>query len=112
MPELEVLELAKEYILKLESEKCSFDFIKSAFKHINHYSINYVSDISQRFVDFLGKLLKMLLMISILKLNIIILKQLMFLLIMIYQLILKKFQIFNLLKLNFMIIIFILTMGK
>lgn len=58
LPELEVLELAKEYILKLESEKCSFDFIKSAFKHINHYSINYVSDLSQRFVDFLGEITK------------------------------------------------------
>lgn len=58
LPELEVLELAKEYILKLESKKCSFDFIKSAFKHINHYSINYVSDLSQRFVDFLGKITK------------------------------------------------------
>lgn len=58
LPELEVLELAKEYILKLESKKCSFDFIKSAFKHINHYSINYVSDLSQRFVDFLGEITK------------------------------------------------------
>lgn len=58
LPELEVLELAKEYILKLESKKCSFDFIKSAFKHINHYSVNYVSDLSQRFVDFLGEITK------------------------------------------------------
>lgn len=58
LPELEVLELAKEYISKLESKKCSFDFIKSAFKHINHYSINYVSDLSQRFVDFLGEITK------------------------------------------------------
>ena len=58
LSELEVLELAKEYILKLESKKCSFDFIKSAFKHINHYSINYVSDLSQRFVDYLGEITK------------------------------------------------------
>lgn len=58
LPELEVLELAKEYILKLESKKCSFDFIKSAFKHINYYSINYVSDLSQRFVDCLGEITK------------------------------------------------------
>ena len=58
LPELEILELAKEYILKLESKKCSFDFIKSAFKHINHYSVNYVSDLSQRFVDFLGEITK------------------------------------------------------
>ena len=58
LPELEVLELAKEYISKLESKKCSFDFLISAFKHINHYSINYVSDLSQRFVDFLGEITK------------------------------------------------------
>lgn len=65
LPEFEVLELAKEYILKLESKKCSFDFkkcsfdfIKSAFKHINYYSINYVSDLSQRFVDCLGEITK------------------------------------------------------